>query len=130
MATLKYISGTLGDKHEGAFTENRTPDQSSLARNTDYLVMENINLIGNLIIITRVNNTGEANKDLKKLKPILGLGLRDAFRKAAANTKNHSARLDRDIASLTQLEASELTNASGAAILSIAGIALMGPWAH
>jgi len=127
MGSIKYISGTLGDKYTSDVIGNPVDNSDSSTRTSDFLVQENIMYLGKALVITRQNNPNSSEGEVEKLKPILGLGLREAFRRAAAGIKHHSARSDKDVASLTPLEANVFANRSGTAMLSIAGVALMGP---
>jgi Short C-terminal domain len=127
MRSIKYISGTLGDKYTSDFLGNPVDNSDSSIRTSDFLVLENIMYRGKALVITRRKNPNSPEEEVEKLKPILGLGLREAFRKAAAAIKNHSARSDKDVASLTPLEANVFANRSETAMLIIAGVALMGP---
>ena len=121
MAFFKYISGTLGDPMQG---EGKGDSQS--ANLEGFYVYENITYIGKIISLTR-----RPKEEPEKIEPILGLGLRKAFLTGAGlglGQQTHTAVVYKDIASLTSLEANVFENRGGAAMLSIAGVALLGPF--
>lgn len=121
MAIFKYISGTLGDP-----IQSETGGTSSSTELDGFYVYEGIVYIGKIISLTR-----RPKEEPEKIEPILGLGLRKAFLTGAGvglGQQTHTARVDQDIASLTSLEANVFENRGGAAIMSIAGVALLGPF--
>lgn len=67
--------------------------------------------------------------ELRSIKPILGLGIRAFFKRflESSSLSTLKARADRDLASLTILEETFFNDKGGAALLSIAGLALVGP---
>jgi len=121
MATFKYISGTLGDP-----IQSEAKGDPSSTELDGFYVYEGIVYIGKIISLTR-----RPKEEPEKIEPILGLGLRKAFLTGAGvglGQQTHTARVDKDIASLTPLEANVFENRGGAAMLSIAGVALLGPF--
>jgi hypothetical protein len=120
MAIFKYISGSLGDH-----IQREAKGDYSSTEPGGFYVYENIVYIGKIISLTR-----RPKKEPEKIEPILGIGLRKAFLIGAGiglGQQTHTARVDKDISSLTSLEAHVFENRGGAAMLSIAGVALLGP---
>ena len=133
MAPIKYIGGTLGELLEGEPLASNSLEAIRQDIPKTYVLRQIEYAAGELIIPLYTANPMPEVK-VEKLKPILGLGLRDAFMNWQSRLsyqsscyKIHTTKLNKDVSSLTPLEENMFENKSGSAVLAIAGISLMGP---